>query len=206
MTQVPARSTPKLVVEILKDYVHSPMRAQGFTTYWFSRGKLFAKETAEQYQFVPEVEQDPTFYRDWGILEDFTLADRGSGECGVGVVELVATELQKAEKLWQRAAKARDRSDDQTQYLLKTVVTSAGALLLVTGQEPDNPEQVLDKFRKAFLETGIGDSEYGDLLILVEEMLRGELVDLSSSMEEIRQFLDHTQNLFDRMDASLNFR
>ncbi len=206
VTQLPARNVPEFLVDILQDYACSPVRHRGFTAYWLTRGKLYAKETAERYQSVPDPDQEPAFYRDWGILEDFSLTDRGSGECGAGVIELVATELRKAEQLWRRATKARDHSDEQTGYLLKAVLTAAGALLLTLGQEPDEPEQVLERFHRTFLESGVGDPVHEHLLALVEEVLQGESTTLDSYSEDIRRFLDHTQELFDRMDASLNFQ
>lgn len=206
VTDLPARNIPEFLVEILRDYEHSPARRQGFNAYWHARGKLFAKEAAKQYQRVPAPDQEPAFYRDWGILEDFSLADRGSGECGAGVIELVATELQKAERLWRRANKARERSETENENLGKTVLTAAGALLLTLGHEPKDPEQVIQLFKQAFLDSGVGDPENRLLLEQVRSTLQGESVALGSHAEEVRRFLDHAQDLFDRMDASLNFK
>ena len=203
---LPARRIPKFLVAILQDFHRTSNGETDFAVYWQQRGKRYAFDIAEDYQHVPAYSEDPAFYRDWGILEDFTLAGRSDGECGAGVIELVANELKRAERYWRKANKARAGSEEETDLLAKAVITGAGSLLLITGREPNDPEEVLKAFGRSFINTGIAETKYRNLLDGILQMLHGENGTAGLESGCVREFLDHIQEIFDRMDASLNFR
>ncbi|MCF7804661.1 MAG: nitrite/sulfite reductase [Candidatus Marinimicrobia bacterium] len=203
---IPAKNVPEFVVTLLRDYQENGFGEIGFSEYWQRRGEQYALKRLPEFQDVPDYSADPKFYRDWGLLEDFSLADRGEGECGAGVIEMVAAELKRSEKLWRRATRARDGSEEQQDFLMKSVVAGAGGLLLTRGKEKQDPVEVLGKFTDVFIRSGLTDPKYEALLVQFGGLLHGERDIPQADPETVRDFLDHLQALFDRMDASLNFR
>lgn len=203
--QLPAKNIPGFTVELFKDYMNSQHRHKGFLAYWEEGGRKLALKLAEKYSDLPSYEYAPEFYRDWGSDEDFSLAGRGPGECGAGIFELIAQELKKAERAYSVAQDASVNPTQRAQHLLQTVTLAAGALLVTKGIEPGNPDVSAKGFEDHFIDTGIASERYRDLLVLTRLALRGNEQLLLDQVETVRSFLNEVQQLYDAMDASLNF-
>ena len=202
---IPARRVPTFTVELLKDFLNSAHRPAGFSAYWEEEGREKALTLADKYSRVPTHEEDPAFYRDWGSEEEFSLSGRTRGECGAGVVELIADELEKSEEAYRRA---KNSSENRARKLLEAVSTAAGALLVTRGTEPGHPDTALKEFERRFIEENLASEEHRDLLVLTRAGLRSSKTaeELIDRFEEVSGFLQEVQRLYDEMDASLNFK
>lgn len=202
--KIPAKNVPEFTAELLQDYMNSGLRAQGFSVYWEDRGYNKTQELIEKWSSVPPYSEDPSYYRDWGSEEDFSLAGRSAGECGAGVVELIAEELKRSETVFSQADNSEDASQ-KAEYLLEAVSAAAGSLLVTKGIEPGNPDTAFREFERQFLDNNLASDKHRELLVAARNALRGNKEELNPKREEIREFMDEVQDLYDHMDASLNF-
>ncbi len=202
---IPARSVPPFLVELLSDYSRREYQDHDFPAYWQERGRSTAVSLLEKYAPVPSYEDAPEYYRDWGAEEDFSLAGRSAGECGAGVIELIAEELKKSEKAYDRARRNAADASACSRLLLESAGLAAGALLVTKGIEPGDPDTSFREFERHFIDQNLASEKHRDLLILARSSLRGTPGLTKDNMEQVRALLDEVQRLYDRMDASLNF-
>lgn len=205
ITQLPARNVPAFTAELLKDYAGRAVDGTGFLTYWDQGGRELALELAEKYSAIPDYDSAPEFYRDWGADQDFSLDGLGPGECGAGVFELIAEELKRAENAFASARAAAPNEAEQVAHLLRTTTIAAGALLVIKGVEPGNPDVALREFERMFIDAGPADERHRDLLVFARGAVRGAWQQIAGKGSEVRAFLDEVQGLYDSMDASFNF-
>ncbi len=203
MGQIPARNVPQFTTELLKGFVQSKNSA--FISYWNSGGKELASKLIDKYNVMPNYEQSPKFYKDWGSVEDFSLAGRGPGECGAGIFELIAQELKKAEEAFAAAERAQNNDIGRNKQLLDVVIIGAGALLVTKGIEPGKPDVALKGFEQHFIDQELAEETHRDLLITARLAIRGNQQLMEDQGVAVREFLDKVQELYDTMDASFNF-
>lgn len=202
---LPARNVPSFLVELLSDYYHWEYQDHNFPAYWQERGRSTAVSLLEKYAPVPSYEDAPEYYRDWGTEEVFSLEGRSAGECGAGVIELIAEEVKKSEKAYDRARRNAADASACSRHLLESAGLAAGALLVTKGIEPGDPDTSFREFERHFIDQNLVSEKHRNLLILARSALRGTPGLTKDNMEEVRALLDEVQRLYDRMDASLNF-
>jgi len=192
---LPARNIPSFMVEFLQTFHVSPQYPD-FDTFLDEGGKEIAKRIAARHKIVPPFDEDPSYYYDWGANEPFSLAGRGPGECGAGVFDLIKVDL----------ATARQARDEQR--LAEAVQSAARALLVTRGEEAEDSADACRLFEKHFLDAGLVDESFRDLLVGA-----GEHADRSLHEDAFEADPDHVsaliaviEVLYENMDQSLRFQ
>ncbi|PIQ83099.1 MAG: ferredoxin--nitrite reductase [Candidatus Omnitrophica bacterium CG11_big_fil_rev_8_21_14_0_20_64_10] len=80
--KLPARRIPEAVIQMLTLYRKERLsEKESFRTFNERVGLEFWKEKLQPFATLPDFEQSPEAYRDWGAETDFSLAGMGPGEC-----------------------------------------------------------------------------------------------------------------------------
>ena len=148
---------------------------------------------------------DDEFYFDWGRDEPFSLAGRGPGECGAGVMDVVGADLAEAAAAL-KAADAVEQPLEKSRLLYKSVAAAARALLVVFGEEPKTDRQVFAAFEKNLIEPGWVDERIRPLLEKSVDWRMGRSVSIVDLSGEVDNLIRRVETLFLSLDSNLKFR
>ncbi len=153
---VPSKRIPEVVDAITSRFV---AEREGEETFQDFIGRLGKKELGAliaDLKTVPPVDEDQSFYTDWGDARVFTMGDMGIGECAGEVISSTHLELTMAESIAFDAQVALEEGDlaraDDRAYAAMV----AGARALVRTEHPnvpDEPDVIVREFRTRFYDT-----------------------------------------------------
>jgi sulfite reductase (ferredoxin) len=198
---VPARALPAFLVDLLKEFEAGRAPDEAFADYFDRKGMGHFQSVLERHTRVPAYADDPTFYRDWGRDEDFSLAGRGAGECGAGVFGVIAEDLSAAAKALQQARAA----SDPCEALFRGLLATARALLITRGLDSQDPDAIIRSFETHFVDTGLVDAGFRGLLARARGYREGWREALAGREDEIGALLARIEHLYSTMDAELRF-
>jgi ferredoxin-nitrite reductase/sulfite reductase (ferredoxin) len=81
--KIPARYIPDAVERLVGAYVDERSPDEAFSPWAERVGSPHVQELLAEYKIVPQFNQDPMAFVDWGQTKLFTLDDMGEGECAV---------------------------------------------------------------------------------------------------------------------------
>ena len=198
---VTARALPAFLSDLLSDFQAGRTPGEPFADYFDRRGLGHFQSVLQRHAQTPRYSDDPSFYRDWGSEEDFTLAGRGAGECGAGVFEVIAEDLAVAGKALAQAAQDGDDGD----VLFRGLLASVRALLITRGVDSQQPDEILRAFEKHFVDAGFVDAGFRGLLARARGYHEGWREALAGRREETGRLLARVELLYSTMDADLKF-
>ncbi|XHR30235.1 MAG: sulfurtransferase TusA family protein [Chthoniobacteraceae bacterium] len=191
---LPARNVPKFLAELLASYEKAPAH-DDFRAFLKNGGTDTVDALAEKYKPVPDFDEDKNFYYDWSADEPFSLAGRGPGECGAGVFDLIDVDLKSA-------------AQSLTEGLyFKAVALAARALLVTRGEQAETDRDAFALFNKHFVQAGLANARFQPLLEAGESAAAAAnpAGAFTVAAAEVTEFVTSIQNLFQSMDASLQF-
>ena len=191
---VPAKNVPALVSDVLG--VVQPLGQAG-------QDKI--TEIATKYSHIPTIEQQPDFYRDFGSTEHFSLAGRGPGECGAGVMDVIRLDIEQAKQLLE-SVKDADDGKTKSEAIYEAIVAAARSLLITRGLEPKKDREIFSAFDEHLVQPGWVLQETKGLLDKALDYRLGDTGDISHVQESVSQMLARVEELFRSLDANLNFR
>jgi sulfite reductase (ferredoxin) len=112
---------------------------------------------------IPDREERPDFFRDWGDPREFGIGDMGVGECAGEVVSLTEFDLAGAESQVFEAQLALEENDparaDQLAY--GAMLQAAKGLIKTEFIDiSDEPTQIVMEFRTRFYDTEVFFDKY----------------------------------------------
>jgi sulfite reductase (ferredoxin) len=191
---VPARAIPELLREFFAAANQERRDGESLADLMDRWGAGHLRELQRKYDAVPAYNEAPEFYRDFGSAEDFSLAGRGPGECGAGVLDVVALDIASA-------GKALEDGD-----LYAAVSATARALLTTRGLEPKSERESFAAFSEYLIAPGWVDSGARRILDAALDFRLGSRETLDDLEPEIRVLTTRVQSLFKSLDSNLNFR
>jgi len=81
--KLPARHIPDAVEKLLDAYIDERQDGEKFAAWSGRVGTPHVQELLAEYRVVPQFNENPMAYVDWGQSKLFTLDDMGEGECAV---------------------------------------------------------------------------------------------------------------------------
>jgi sulfite reductase (ferredoxin) len=81
--KLPARHIPDAVEKLIDAYVGERTDGEKFAAWSARVGTPHVQEVLAEYKVVPQFNENPMAYVDWGQTKFFTLDDMGEGECAV---------------------------------------------------------------------------------------------------------------------------
>jgi sulfite reductase (ferredoxin) len=192
---VPARNVPAFIVQFLKAFLES-LQYPDYAAFLQAGGREKAENLSAAHKHVPAFEEDKNYYYDWGAETVFSLAGRGSGECGAGAFDLIEVDLASAHEALREGR------------LLEAAVLSAKALLITQGQEARDDAEALELFTKHFLDAGLVDESLRGVVEAARghAQVGGSQVPFDARADEVHGLVSAVQALYDHMDPSLRFQ
>ena len=153
---IPSKRIPEVVDRITNQFVADRLPGESFLDWSGRTGRKGLAAIIEDLKQIPEYEDDPALFSDWGNPREFSIGDIGVGECAGEVISSTDLELSFAESIAFEAQVALEdgdieRADDRA---YRSMITAARAL--VRTELPDVPEQddvIVREFDTRFVET-----------------------------------------------------
>ncbi|GAB6099981.1 hypothetical protein JCM16358_18600 [Halanaerocella petrolearia] len=198
---IPAKRIPAFLEDLAgilaKDSSYSKNR---FNQYLENGGQEEIINLANKYTTVPNYEEDSDIYKDWGQEEDFSLAGRGPGECGAGVMDIIQLDIDTAKSDYKDAT---EESDSDQFY--QAIINAARALLIVKGVDTDKDRVILKEFKSEFIDSGLVEDSYAELLDAAIDYKLGDIDDLLQYQEQVADLISRVEELYDSLNAKLEF-
>jgi len=155
------------------------------------------KTIIAKYGETNEVLPD-NYYYDWGSDEPFSLAGRGPGECGAGVMDIMKVDIDEA--------KTAIKSPTDSENVYKAVVAAARSLLATFGLEPKKDREIFAAFTKNLIEPGWVKPQTQQLLDNTIDWKMGDLDSISDLLPQVKDLVTRIEELFLSLDANLKFK
>ena len=188
---IPAHGVPAFLTDLLDAFARSPQRPD-FAAFLRSADCLI-DELAAKHGQVPSFKEDRNFYYDWGAEEPFSLAGRGPGECGAGVLDLIEVDLKSAVEALQG------------KRFFSAASLAARALLVTRGEQAGNDREAFTLFQKHFIDADLVDPVVQPIVTKgMQAAVQPNPADVfTGTAEETGAFVASVQGLFKSMDATL---
>jgi sulfite reductase (ferredoxin) len=171
--------------------------AKAFENGTVNKEKL--KELVRNYDDFSATEFPEDYYYDYGADEPFSLAGRGPGECGAGVMDVIKLDINEAKDALQSV-------ELDSRNIYKAIVASTRALLVTFGLEPKKDRQIFAEFSKNLIEPGWVKPETQQLLDKTIDWRMGDRELLDDLLPQIHELVDRIEELFLSLDSNLKFR
>ncbi len=201
---VPAKNVPALISAVLKLIASRRKGRQSLESAVADAKKEITKLTAG-YSYIPSMDEQPEMYRDFGCSSDFSLAGRGPGECGAGVMDVIRLDIDQAKEAHNNARAATD-AKSKSNALYDSVVAASRALLITRGLEPRKDREIFAAFGEHLIKPGWIAEGTKELLDQALDYRLGDTDDLGHLEESVGRMLLRVEELFRSLDANLNFR
>ena len=182
---IPAKRIPEMLVEVFSGDTKS--------------AEQLKRLIADYDDFTGECPED--YFSDYGSGESFTLAGRGPGECGAGVMDIIRVDIDQAKDALKTAT-----GEQADANLYKAVLSAAGALLFLFGQEPKKDREVISAFREHLIKPGWVTPEADKLLDAVLDWRIGDRDSITDLAGETDRLVTRVEKLFLSLDANLKFK
>ncbi|MGM0369761.1 MAG: sulfurtransferase TusA family protein [Bacillota bacterium] len=199
LVDIPAKRIPDFLAELANLLATEADYDGDFNSYLEQGGREKVIELAQEFTTIPSYEQEADLYQDWGSDEDFSLAGRGPGECGTGVMDIVQLDIDTAKDNY-RAGKEEDN-----EKLYQAIVDAARALLIVRGIDTEKDRVILDSFQSEFIANGLVDSSRSELLDAAFDYKLGDIDSLSDYQTDIEELIERVEELFESLNSNLEF-
>jgi sulfite reductase (ferredoxin) len=156
------------------------------------------KTLITKYGDVSEVLPDDYYY-DYGSTEAFSLAGRGPGECGVGVMDVIKVDIDEAKD-------AIGLVPVNNENVYKAIVAAARSLLVTFGEEPKKDREIFDAFGKHLIEPGWVEPRMQQLLDEALDWRMGDKESIADLPDEVEGLVNRIEELFLSLDANLKFK
>ena len=143
------------------------------------------------------------YFYDYGSNEPFSLAGRGPGECGAGVMDVVRLDLDEAAAALD-AARGKD-GRQRSEELGKSVVAACRALLVLFGIEPHNDHEITAACKEHLISPGWLSGDTQQLLDAVVAFRMGDVAGVPDLLPRVEALIARVAELFQSLDASLRF-
>jgi len=190
MGALPAKSIPDFLAELSATGPVDAERAK----------RLIAKYSELTSRGAPD-----DYYHDWGSDQPFSLAGRGPGECGAGVMDVIRLDLDEAKRAMKECS-AADTEHQRSRLLHQAVLASARALMVTLGLEPKTDREIFEAFRQNLIEPGWVAPATRKLLDEAIDWRMGDRETLADGAPEVEKLIERIEELFLSLDASLKFR
>lgn len=177
---VPAKRIPEVVTRITDRYIQDRRPDESFQAFIQRIGKAEIKQLLDDLTPIPPHDLDPTLYTDWRDAREFTLGDRGEGECAGEIVSRIDFDLAAAEREVFEAQVLLDEGEIQAAGERAYAAMLQAAYALVKEQfyaAPNQPDQIIGEFRTRFYDTKLfwddyAGSKFGHYLFHAHEHAR----------------------------------
>ncbi|MHC4389093.1 MAG: sulfurtransferase TusA family protein, partial [Planctomycetota bacterium] len=186
---VPAKRIPQLVAEAL-----------GSGSIDKERVRALVVQYGDVSSGLPD-----DYYSDFGTSEAFSLAGRGPGECGAGVMDVIKLDIDQAKEALE-AARRVGTTAEKNETVYKAIVAAARALLVTFGLEPKTDREIFSAFSDHLVEPRWVKPETQELLDQAVDWRMGDRTSIDDLATPAEDLIKRVEELFLSLDANLKFR
>ena len=200
--EVAAHHIPSFVKDFLGVYIDrkKSKKHKDYSDFLQHEGIDLIKTLCEKYKEVPSLEEDASFYTDFGAKKRLSLEEIGTAECSAGLFDMLDLDKKMIKKI--RKELAKDAEDEESK-VAKVLFHSARMLLVTRGLDAKTDEQAYDYFEKHFITTGLVDEAFRPLIGLARSQNTAEIL---NQKDHVFSLADVVLDLYDNMDDSLRFK
>lgn len=205
---VPSKAVPKVIDRLTTNYLTHKNQGESFQDFSKRRGKVQLKQDVMDLMAIPTYAEDPSYYKDWGDVREYTTSDIGVGECAGEVVSLIEFGLTAADREVFEAQIAFEAGDMKKALELSFKSMLSAAQGLVKGKNPDvtdKPDDILKQFKTLYCDTEVFYDPFAKDKFAAMIFLASEKGLSFNSPEQVRQRLEEAQ-LFIEAAHSCNLR
>lgn len=208
--EIAAHHIPDFVHDFLQDYLKHMDSYADYYAYLEQRGVQTIEALCAKYAEVPEYDDDPKYYKDFGAKKRLTLDELGTAECSASMFDIIGVDRRIVRNAKKLLEKKQAMNDQEAVELFWNVLFAAARMLLVTrGLDGKNELKAFELFKKHFIIAGLVPEKYIPLLDQAIEVARTDDEKAKnfvlSRREEIMELSDYMMELYDSMDNSLRF-
>ncbi len=201
--EIAAKNMPAFIKDLIGAYLSKAGRRLDIRRFIAGAGKEVIKELCVRYGEVPAFDEDKNFYFDWGQGKLFSMADRRSGECSAGLFDLIEMDLKNIRDTRRKLDGSLESRSGKAKLLGELALYSARMLLAARGVEPRSEDEVYAAFMEHFIETGLVDRSYKEVIAIVRRHDQKAIVENENVVLALAAAVE---SLYDSMDNSFNFR
>ena len=176
---IPSKRIPTALDRITEMYVSQREPTERFVQFVNRIGKLKMRELLEDLsENIPDHDDDPLLFSDWGDPRLYSLGDIGKGECSGEVVTQYEFEMTAAERVIFESQVKLEQGNVQEagRDALKAMLKSAKALVQIQYDDvtEEDPDEIIDEFRERYYDTELffdpfAGSKFADYLFAAYE-------------------------------------
>ena len=170
--KIPAKNAPEAMKSSINDYKNNKQDNETFGEYFDRMGKSHFRELLDPLKELPDIEQSPESYIDYGSTEKFSLEDRGQGECAGAVTDMITDRITEAERAHFQGKLALEKKSikEAGDHAKRSVIASARALLVTEGMDFNDDWECLKKFQSLVIDMEIVSPNFARLIDNFEEI------------------------------------
>ena len=200
--EVAAHYIPNFVNDFLGVYIDAK-KSKKYTDYQSflsGEGIELIKTLCGKYKDVPTLEEDDSFYTDFGAKNRLSLDEIGTAECSAGLFDMLDLDKKMIKKF--KKALGEDGAD-QADLTSKILFHSSRMLLVTRGLDAKTDDMAYQYFEKHFITTGLVDEKFKPLMALA---LANNSAEILNHQALVLELADAVNALYDNMDDSLRFK
>ncbi len=198
---VPAKALPGFILKLLQEYEKHRGEGEALIDFLDHQADSFIPELIAKFNHLPAGSQADDYYWDWGGQARFSLAGRGTGECGAGVFDVIQEELNNGAKKLKEVSQTPDSA-----VLYQALLPTVRALLITRGVDSKDEDVILREFEQHFIATGLVDEDFRELLTRARGFRYGWTEALAGREKEINMLWERVNYLYSTLDANLEFK
>jgi len=187
---LPARNVPAFVTDLMREF-RSAKAYPDFDAFLAATGHGGVAELLERHRKTPRATA-ADLVLDWGASTPFSLADRGPGECGAGVFDLIEMDLDAAETALGDG------------HHLKALALAGRALLVTRGHDIRDEAEALEVFFREFVATKLVAESFAPLVSAGLAAVKTGAA-FQGNPTATAQLVAAVRELYSHMDDSLRF-
>lgn len=155
---IPSKAVPVVVERLTEQFVAHRQENEKFRDWVERTGKATIMEGLQELIKVPAYDVDKSWYVDWGDVREYSVKDKGIGECAGEVVTLTDFGLKAADRELFDAQLKFEKGDAASAGVMAYRAMVLAAQGLLKDKHPyigEEPEEVFETFTKDFHETGL---------------------------------------------------
>jgi sulfite reductase (ferredoxin) len=163
--KIPSKNAPQATRQVIDCYKKDKLENESFGTFFDRKGKDFFRELLNHLRDLPDVEEAPQSYIDFGSEEKFSLEDRGQGECAGAVTDMITDRLSEAERAHFQGKLSLEKKEyaDAMDHAKRSTVASARALLVTEGMDFNDDLECIRKFHSLIIDMEIVSGKFTEM-------------------------------------------
>ena len=199
--EISVHHIPNFVHDFLAAYLLKKEDYPNYQEYLEDEGNDVIKGLLDKFSHVPEYEDDPTFYTDFGAKRRLSLDEMGTAECSAGMFDMIDVDRKRIIAIEEKIDSVTD--EERASLLYDMTLASSRMLLVTRGLDAKTTDQIFDLFAKHFVETDLVPKQYKHI---VELAPKGNNKELIPHQEDIIELSKIVRELYKNMDDSLRFK